>query len=196
DVSADIHPASSEPPVALGISMASSQDDTARPKSASPILSQQASSAASPKHRHTQSASTEVPLKQLSEMSEKADQLMNIPLALNEPPIPLYLSEDMSPGHLLAVLAMLARQIECAVAALESRWGTSDPETTSTIHAETDSNVKLDDEIVTDGALRLALQKVASENCSALSSSGFEWTQEDVVRALEAYANRIEKTLT
>ncbi|KAJ1821286.1 cysteinyl-tRNA synthetase, partial [Coemansia sp. RSA 2598] len=166
-----------------------------RPRSASPTLIQNPMAASPPAHRHTQSAQPSVPLSQLMEMAEKADQLMNIPLALNEPPVPLYLSEEMTPNHLLVILAMLVRQIECAVSALEDRHAKSDnqDETSQSPGHFKRNDSKIDDEIVTDGALRLALEKVASEGCSGLSDREFEWTQEHVVRALEAYANQIER---
>ncbi|KAJ1870786.1 hypothetical protein LPJ57_005297, partial [Coemansia sp. RSA 486] len=186
--SADLEPSS-------GQTEQSGQTDSSRPRSASPTLTQHTISQSSPSHRHTQSALPAVQLSQLIEMAERADQLMNIPLALNEPPVPLYLSEEMTPNHLLVILAMLVRQIECAVSALEERYEKIDGgEEEYRAPGQCKRNdSKVDEEIVTDGALRLALEKVASEGCSGLSNSEFEWTQEHVMRALEAYANNIAK---
>ncbi|KAJ2718368.1 hypothetical protein GGI07_005787 [Coemansia sp. Benny D115] len=173
-----------------------------RSKTASPPFMQPQSPANSnlSNNRQTQlEPPATVPTSKLIEMANQAEQLVNMSLALNEPPVPLYLSEDMSHGHTIAVLAMLVRQIECAVETLETRMdvfkdddgsGSSMDEQLSRGPERNDS--KIDGEIFTDGALRGALEKVASGDCSALESGGFEWTSEHVFRALAAYANRLD----
>ncbi|KAI7834987.1 hypothetical protein BX661DRAFT_175893 [Kickxella alabastrina] len=177
------------------------EPSSAQPRSASPTLIQHAAAHTPLSHRHTQSALAAVTPSQLEDSSEKATHAaQQLPLALNEPPVPLYLAEDMSHQHLVAILAMLVRQIECAVDSLETRLvGKSRPAGAGVgakfgLEARNDS--KMDEDIVGNRALSLALEQVANASTwkrGGLDSVGFEWTPEHILCALEAYANKLEQ---
>ncbi|KAJ1893756.1 hypothetical protein LPJ71_007128, partial [Coemansia sp. S17] len=109
---------------------------------------------------------------------------MQLSIALNEPPVPLYLTEDMSQQHLVAILAMLVRQLECAVDVLDSRM--QDVRVSPPVRNDS----KMDGGITGDGALQNALEQVAKGN-HGLDSVGIEWTKEHVLSALESYLNRL-----
>ncbi|KAJ2877990.1 hypothetical protein IWW38_006434, partial [Coemansia aciculifera] len=116
-------------------SLASASPDL-RPRSVSPSLVQSTLAAARSLNRQAQSVSPSIqtpplaatvddecppPLPYLANMPDKDALDMQLSLALNEPPVPLYLTEDMSQQHLVAILAMLVRQLECAVEVLDNR---------------------------------------------------------------------------
>ncbi|KAJ1939647.1 hypothetical protein EC988_007257, partial [Linderina pennispora] len=89
-------------------------------------------------------------------------------LAMNEPPVPLFLSETMTMPHLIAILGMLVRQVECAVEAIERR----------SCHYDNHDS------------LQTALAELAADPQGV--ESGFEWTKEHVMRALAAYVSGME----
>ncbi|KAJ1943820.1 hypothetical protein FBU59_002789 [Linderina macrospora] len=94
-------------------------------------------------------------------------------LALNEPPVPLYLSEGMSQQHLIAILGMLVRQVECAVEAIEARNCF-------------DTGGKPDLSL-----LKTALQQIAADPMAVEEhDSGFAWSKEHIAKALGEYASR------
>ncbi|KAJ2003700.1 cysteinyl-tRNA synthetase [Coemansia thaxteri] len=128
----------------------------------------------------------------ISRMPDKDALDMQLSLALNEPPVPLYLTEDMSPQHLVAILAMLVRQFECAVDALDNRMNEEDARAKRASTATTRNDSKMDGGAVvaTDGALQCALEQVSREG-TGLGSVGIQWTKEHVLSALEAYVSRL-----
>ncbi|KAJ1773819.1 cysteinyl-tRNA synthetase [Coemansia sp. RSA 1843] len=175
----------------------------ARARSTSPLLVQPALLHSEPlphRHRHTRSVSPEVSTTPLvgTLPDSSHDYAMRsgshgLPLqpALNEPPTPLFLSEAMSQQHLISILAMIVRQFECAVDSLEAHVDDSNHIIASHPDARNDS--KMDERILGAGAaLRYALEQVANNSCS-LEDSGFEWTQEHVLSALEFYAKHTKK---
>ncbi|KAJ2852676.1 cysteinyl-tRNA synthetase [Coemansia brasiliensis] len=162
-----------------------------RPRSVSPTLAQPMPMHKSLMHRHTQSAS---PASQhmsssttrISELASQGIVEAPAPLALNEPPIPMYLYDGMSQQHMVAVLAMLIRQVECAVDALEMRMNAQDESADLRTSKRNDSKMDTAD---ADDSLKMALECVAQDSQLSIAS-GFEWTADHVMKALEAYANR------
>ncbi|KAJ1873743.1 cysteinyl-tRNA synthetase [Coemansia sp. RSA 990] len=163
-----------------------------RPRSVSPTLTQPMPMHKSLMHRHTQSAS---PASQnMSSSTTRISELANqgieapVPLALNEPPIPIYLYDGMSQQHMVAVLAMLTRQVECAVDALEMRMNAQDDPADIQMNKRNDSKMG---SVGADDSLKVALEFVAQDSQLSVAS-GFEWNADHVLKALEAYANRHE----
>ncbi|KAJ2540294.1 cysteinyl-tRNA synthetase [Coemansia sp. RSA 1853] len=173
-----------------------------RPRSVSPVLSQPAPIHKTLMHRHTQSAS---PVPQFSQphtsastsrISELVDRGIEAPAmsALNEPPIPLYLYEGMSHQHIIATLAMLARELECTVGAIEARMN-SESSTVNEPGFKTSgrSDSKMDVEGCADDTLQKALWQTAQNSDKLEVPCGFEWNANHVMKALEAYASMLEK---
>ncbi|KAJ2819210.1 hypothetical protein GGI24_004860, partial [Coemansia furcata] len=173
---------------------------TFRSRSVSPSLVQSTLAAAMSLDRQAQSTSPrmhaslatvddEQPSLHMAAMPEKDIPDMQLSLALNEPPVPLYLTEDMSQQHLVAILAMLVRQLECAVDVLDNRMHEdARAKRMSPMYTRNDS--KMDGGIPSDGALQSALEQVSKES-HGLASAGIEWTKEHVLSALESYLNRL-----
>ncbi|KAJ2822445.1 cysteinyl-tRNA synthetase, partial [Coemansia erecta] len=170
----------------------------ARPRSVSPVLTQPVPIHKTLMHRHTQSASpgpqrsqsyTSASTTRISELADRGIEAL-APSALNEPPIPLYLFEGMSQQHVLATLAMLARDLECAVCAVEMRMSSEAACSASKSGGRNDS--KMDMEVDVSGTLQTALQHVAQTGGRLEVPSGFEWSAEHVMKALEQYAGMLE----
>ncbi|KAI8324867.1 hypothetical protein GQ54DRAFT_302308 [Martensiomyces pterosporus] len=174
-----------------------------RPRSTSPPLAHPVPIHASLLQRHTQTPGPPLSLPRAVSSPHVQDMaaehgsmptMHHLPLALNEPPIPLYLSEGMSQQHLVAILAMLVRQVESAVEALEAREQQRQAEAAEKDieRADARNDSKFDAELISDGALHLALEQVAKDSFGLGSSSGFaggrgefRWTKEHVINALE-----------
>ncbi|KAJ1736256.1 cysteinyl-tRNA synthetase [Coemansia biformis] len=155
-------------------------------------------------HRHTQSASpgprlalqwASAPAAHASELSSRGTrETVRAPLALNEPPVPLYLFEGMTQQHLVAALAMLTRDLECTVCALEARMGDSSDAAVATAAAAAATrpgkrnDSKFCEDLGADGALREALGRVAEGSRQSQLQREFAWTEEHVLRALDAYS--------
>ncbi|KAJ1906083.1 cysteinyl-tRNA synthetase, partial [Coemansia sp. IMI 209127] len=150
------------------------------------------------KHRHTRSVSPAVSTAPLLGTAPDPPRLahtmdsglhgLTLQPALNDPPTPLYLSEAMSQQHLIAILAMVVRQFECAVDSLDARTDDSRDSIASRSGARNDS--KMDEGLLGAGAaLRYALEQVANSS-HGLEDAGFEWTQEHVLNALASYSKQ------
>ncbi|KAJ2703793.1 cysteinyl-tRNA synthetase [Coemansia sp. IMI 209128] len=175
-----------------------------RSRSVSPSLVQPTLAAAMTLNRQARSTSplAQAPLATLGEepalpeiaaMPEKNAPDMQLSLALNEPPVPLYLTEDMSQQHLVAILAMLVRQLECAVDVLDNRMHVGDVRAKKMSPASARNDSKMDGGISADGAFQNALEQVSKES-HGLASAGIEWTKEHVLSALESYLSRLMAT--
>ncbi|KAJ2163147.1 cysteinyl-tRNA synthetase [Coemansia sp. RSA 552] len=156
--------------------------------------------------RHSQSASLgqqsliphgSASTTRINELADRGVHEASMPLALNEPPVPLYLFDGMTQQHLIATLAMLTRELECAVAALESRVrdGSSSPWLSPAREQRPGgrNDSKMDVDFAADGALRRALEQVSQSSSQLKIPAGFEWTTEHVAKALEAYTNNLEQ---
>ncbi|KAJ2546163.1 hypothetical protein EV175_005702, partial [Coemansia sp. RSA 1933] len=207
------YPISSEAPAtiaggAAGSLLLPSDNDSDRAKSTSPAplaqplplplrtvpMSHRYTRSVSPAAAPTTPLSNVVPDPRVGhEIYSSGSHVLPLQPALNEPPTPLYLSEAMSQQHLVAILAMVVRQFECAVDSLDDvrhTTGTDNGGRIAASRSDMRNDSKMDEELSSAGAtLRYALEQV-SNSSRGLDDAGFEWTQDHIVNALESYAKQ------